>query len=234
MTRNPRWLYFVLIPAAVAGITVTGWSEAAAETYLAGEMGLTVPQSLRHVEGTTGAAAGAKITDEDLNNSILLGGKLGYFFDRIPWLGFELEGFGTTPHIEQQQRLATFPNGRTLGLAHRGSELRVLTWATNLVARTQWGLFTPYAGIGPAAFVARRKDPQTESSDTSTTVGLNTQVGLSFQLSRAFSVFGEWKYNHTRMHFDQAQTVPGGPVLQGFKGTYTAHLFVVGLTYHFK
>lgn len=209
-------------------------TDAMAESYVAGEVGLTVPQSLHNVQQTTGADAGAKISDEDLKDSVMIGGKLGYVFDRLPWLGLELEGFGTTPNIEQQKRVATLSNGTRVGLARRGSELRVLTWATNLVARGQWDRFTPYVGIGPAAFVARRKDPQLESSETSTTVGLNTQVGLGIQLTRAISVFGEWKYNYTRMNFDQAQTVPGGPTLQGFKATYTAHLFVIGLAYHFK
>lgn len=31
-----------------------------------------------------------------------------------------------------------------------------------------------------------------------------------------------------------AQTILGGPMLQGFKGTYSANLFIVGLAYHFK
>ena len=217
----------------VSSMTVSWERPAVAETYVAGEVGLTVPQSLHHVQATSGAASGAKITNETLKDSLILGGKLGYWFDQVPWLGLELEGFGTTPHIEQQRRLATFSNGRTLSLGTRGSELRVLTWATNLVARAQWDRVSPYVAIGPAAFIARRKDPQTESSDTSTTVGLNTQVGLGVHLTKAISLFGEWKYNYTRMHFDQAQTVPGGPVLQGFNGTYSAHLFVLGLAYHF-
>lgn len=204
-----------------------------AETYLAGEVGLTVPQSLQNVQVTTGANAGATVTDDNLKNSAMVGGKLGYVFDRVSWLGVELEGFGTTPNFEQQRRVATLPNGTTAGLARRGGDLRVLTWATNVVARVQWDRLTPYVGIGPAVFIARRKDSVTDTSDTSTSVGLNTQVGLAIQVTRAISLFGEWKYNYSRFQFDQAQNSQGTQVLQGFKGTYTAHLFVVGLAYHF-
>ncbi len=205
-----------------------------AETYLAGEVGLTVPQSLENIRVTTGNFPGAKVTADDLKNSAMLGGKLGYFFDRVPWLGVELEGFGTTPHFEQQHRVATLPNGTTVQLGQRGGNLRVLTWASNVVARAQWERLTPYVGIGPAVFIARRKDPQTENSDNSTTVGLNTQVGLGLQVTRAISVFGEWKYNYSRFRFDQTQSLQGNQVLQGFEGTYTAHLFVFGLAYHFN
>jgi outer membrane protein with beta-barrel domain len=205
-----------------------------AETYLAGEAGLTVPQSLQNIRVTSGPNSGAKATADDLKNSAVLGGKLGYFFERIPWLGLELEGFGTTPHFEQQSRVATLPNGATVAQAQRGANLRVLTWATNVVARAQWDRLTPYVAIGPGVFVARRKTPQTDNADTSTTLGLNTQVGLGFQLTRAFALFGEWKYNYSHFHFDQVQNPQGSQVMQAFRGTYTAHLFVFGVAYHFN
>ena len=224
----------LLIVGVLFSFLLEGASVVSAETYLAGEAGLTVPQSLENIRVTTGAASGATATADDLKNSVVLGGKLGYFFQSVPWLGVELEGFGTTPHFEQQHRVATLPNGTTLPLASRGEELRVLTWASNVIVRAQWDRLTPYIGIGPAAFIARRKDPRTENSDTSITLGLNTQVGLGYQVTRAISVFAEWKFDYSRFNFDQVQSLQGPQVLQGFKGTYSAHLFVFGLAYHFN
>ncbi len=228
------WGRVLLIVGGLLFVLLGGGAGVYAETYLAGEVGLTVPQSLQDIRVTSGAASGAKVTADDLKNSVILGGKLGYFFQEVPWLGLELEGYGTTPHFEQQSRLATLPNGATLSQAQRGANLRVLTWATNVVARAQWGRVTPYVGIGPAAFIARRKNPQTDNSDTSSTLGLNTQVGVGVQLTRAVSLFGEWKYNYSHLHFDQVQSLQSTQVLQAFHGTYTAHLFVFGLAYHFN
>lgn len=42
------------------------------------------------------------------------------------------------------------------------------------------------------------------------------------------AVFGEWKFNYTRLDFDE--TLPSA---LGFKGTYQAHHLVFGVGYHF-
>lgn len=48
-----------------------------AETYLAGEAGLTVPQSLQNIRVTSGPNSGAKATADDLKNSVVLGASWG-------------------------------------------------------------------------------------------------------------------------------------------------------------
>jgi len=78
---------------------------AVAESYVVGEVGLTVPQSLHNVRQTTGAEAGANITDEDLKDSVMIGGKLGYFFDRLPWLG--LYSFSSFPVLFLEVKLTS-------------------------------------------------------------------------------------------------------------------------------
>jgi hypothetical protein len=97
------------------------------ELYVAGFGGYTLGHSFSNVDGT-GALAATGIESLDLANSAVYGMKVGYFLPthRLNWLGFELEGFSSTPHLEQQ-------NGFI------GSNLRVSTVAMNVIARKRLG-----------------------------------------------------------------------------------------------
>ena len=100
------------------------------ETYVAGFGGFTLGHSFSNVDGT-GLIAGETLAGAesfDLANSVIYGMKAGYFLPtrQLNWLGFELEAFNTTPHLEQQ--------ASTLGPIP-GSHLRVTTVALNVIAR---------------------------------------------------------------------------------------------------
>lgn len=96
------------------------------ELYAAGFGGFTLGHSFSDTDGR-GTLAGQNIDSFDLANSVIYGMKLGYFHPgRLNWLGLEVEGFNTTPHLEQQ---GAFP----------GSYLRVATLAFNVVARKRLG-----------------------------------------------------------------------------------------------
>jgi hypothetical protein len=96
------------------------------ELYVAGFGGFTLGHSFSNVEGR-GTLATQNVGGFDLANSVVYGMKIGYFHPgRLNWLGLEMEGFNTTPHLEQN---ANFP----------GSNLRVTTLAFNVIARKRLG-----------------------------------------------------------------------------------------------
>jgi hypothetical protein len=96
------------------------------ELYVAGFGGFTLGHSFSNVEGR-GTLATQNIGSFDLANSVVYGMKIGYYHPgRLNWLGLEMEGFNTTPHLEQN---ANFP----------GSNLRVTTLAFNVIARKRLG-----------------------------------------------------------------------------------------------
>ena len=98
-------------------------SQAYAETYVGGQLGLTFPgNGLSNSDLTSTSApfngppsgtitfpSGTTVSDQSLKNSLLLGAKIGHYFSRAQWFGLEAEMFYTTPHIKQQD--ITFRSG---------------------------------------------------------------------------------------------------------------------------
>lgn len=204
---------------------------APAEMYIAGQAGATLPNAFSDVKlSGSNYPQGGTMTDTPLKSSVMYGGKLGYYFESLKWLGIETEVFTATPHAKQYMATATVPAGSAT-FVQPGGSVRATTWAFNLLVRHQMGNFEPYAGIGPGIFFASYGAPNgaggmSNASDTS--IGLNTQLGLRYRLTDHVALFGEWKYNSASMKFDRA-TLPGTNI----EGQYSAHILAVGLGYHF-
>jgi opacity protein-like surface antigen len=197
--------------------------------YVAGQMGVSIPNSFSNVEGV-GSLTGVKTSDLSLQNSLMYGAKLGYYFDSIKWLGVETEVFNSTPHLKQQNATVSFGGASATG-TFPGQSVRVLNWAPiNIVVRHQMGQFEPYAGIGMGVFFANLKDGASGESSSSTNVGLNTQLGLRYLVTKNLSVFGEWKYNRASFNFSESSPTQA---TGGFKGDYSANILAFGVGYHF-
>jgi hypothetical protein len=224
------------------------------ELYVAGFGGFTLGHSFSNTEGR-GTLAGQAFDSFDLANSVIYGMKIGYFHPgRLNWLGLEVEGFNTTPHLQQQTNVP-------------GTYLRVSTLAFNVIARKRLGCRaderdsydrtrrttthdkdgrpyydederTPteenarcplqvYAGVGPAIFFAETSNQFGRSGDNGE-VGVNALAGLKYFVHRNISVFGEYKFNYAGFDFSQLQGTTAG-----VQGNYKASHFVGGLAIHF-
>jgi hypothetical protein len=225
------------------------------EVYVSGFGGFTWGHYLSDVEGR-GSLNGQQFGGRDLANSGVYGAKIGYFHPgRLNWLGLEVEGFNSTPHIEQQQG----------GLP--GTHLRVTVLAFNAIARTRVGCrkrddvrhrddvrletdgtvrgsdhdriaWSPldenlrcplqlYAGAGPGIFFAETSNQFGNSTDNGR-IGLNALAGAKYFMTRNLAVYAEYKFNYAKFDFTQIQ---GGPA--GLTGNYLASHVVGGLAYHF-
>jgi opacity protein-like surface antigen len=231
-----------------------------AETYVAGEFGVTLPSigkgltnqeltstSVSTSAGTATFPSGTEVSDQSLKSSFLFGGKVGHFFSRYKWLGIEAEVFHTTPHIKQQQITLTSPTSVTFTPSgggppvsagnqfstdgqFPGAHFRVITLAPlNFVFRYPGNRLQPYVAVGPGIFFGRISTavPSGPDSQSSTTIGLNTQAGLRYFMTRHVSMFGEWKYNYARFNFKENDN------FFGVKSTYSMNHFAFGLAYHF-
>lgn len=226
-------LVALLIPIALFA------PQAYAETYVAGQFGVTLPSiggGLSNNDLTGVFIPGATVSDQALTSSILYGAKVGHYFKAVPWLGLEGEIFNTTPHIKQQTLEFFTPSGASVGSASvAGANFRVLTLAPlNVTFRYHKTRLQPYIAIGPGIFFARLKDPALPSDNTQsdTAFGLNAQAGLRYYITRHFTVFAEGKFNHARFNF--SETPPGINFnLFGFDSTYNMFHVAFGMSYNF-
>ena len=196
-----------------------------AEVYVAGQIGVHMPNDASNVKwGGLGANVGGN--DLALQNSLMYGAKLGYYFDRAKFgrfnLGVETEMFIATPHLKQQEATIGGNTGTLSGFTNR-----IVTWAPVVVlVRYQAGAFEPYAGLGPALFFSNLATGG--YSDTNTHVGLNTQVGIRYRVTQSFSLFTEWKYNHAHI---EHLNLGGSPLSLNFD--YNVHIAAGGIAWHF-
>jgi len=231
--RASRW---IAVGAMVLGIFSA--IPVQAESYIAGQIGYTLApdaQDVKTVDSVPfGIPNGTAVSNVNLNNSLMYGMKLGHYFASTPWLGVELEGFMTTPRVPQQQLTLNVPGAGAISVDQPGANNRLIVVSPNLVARYQAGAFEPYVGVGPGVFfLHQQRDPAgpgiAEYDQSSTRVGLNTQVGLRYRLTEQVSAFGEWKYNYAQFNLSGQEAGP----YYGFQSTVQLHHFVFGVGYHF-
>ena len=218
---------------------------AQAEMYIAGHVGVTVPGDTTQgqlngtgdpVFGDPSRSLTTSLSDLNLETSLIYGGKVGYYFEKAKALGFEVEGFNTTPNVKQQTAQLIQPGQDPVPI-DVSARLRVTTMAVNMVVRYPGKKLQPYAGAGIGVFWAHFTTPV--DSDTSTKPGFNALAGLRYLLTEHIAVFGEWKYQHAVFNFNtqmfSSATLPIGQLnsLTGVKFHYSANMFTFGLSYHF-
>jgi len=221
---------------------LVGVPTAYSEMYIGGQIGTSViGNSLTDVELNDFSPPGT-MSDRELSRSILLGGKVGYYFSGIRWFGLETEVFYTTPHIKQQNTQITVQpgsilqgfgpvNGVMVEGVLSGDHFRVITWApVNLMFRYHKTRLQPYVGIGLGLFFARVHTSLAgfEGSQSDITVGLNAKAGLEYYITKNISAFGEWKYNRASFSFDSNSSGAFG-----FDADYNVHFVAMGLNFHF-
>lgn len=184
-------------------------ASATAESYVAGQFGVSVHGTYKDPDNV--------VSDLALKESWAYGAKLGHYLDNLKYFGVETEAYSLTPQIKQQ---TVTINGVPAGTLS-GSHLRVTTWAANVVYRYPGEILQPYAGVGIGVFVAQASNAA--ESDTSLSPGLNVQAGLRVMVFKQVAVFGEYKFNWTRLNFKDSDE----------SAQYKASLFVFGAGYHF-
>ena len=246
MNQIQRAVQSLAFSTILLGIAATTHVSATyAETYIAGQFGVTLPSVLptSFDNGLTNADAtgtlgqilrGGAVSDQSLQRSILYGGKIGHYFRAIPWFGIEAEIYNTTPHIKQQALTFNGPSGQVGPADFAGLNFRVLTVAPfNIMFRYHKSKLQPYIGIGPGIFFARIHDPSLTSgnSQSSVGIGINALLGLRYYITRHVSLFGEGKFNYVRFSFDE--TPSGAFNLFGFDADYRIFHAAGGLSVHF-
>src|SRR6476620_6645151 len=188
-----------------------------------------------------------------LNDSGIYGLKIGHFLpDRLNWLGFEIEGFNTSPNMK--------PSTGPGGIPVPGASLRVTTVAFNAIIRGKFACgpsrnapsrrttteshrtttdvsvheedtfcpLQPYVGAGLGLFFAHTNGIGGANSSSDNAVpGFNGLAGVRYFFSEHVAMFGEYKYNRATFNFDTVNAAGG------LRGDYSVHNIVGGLSFHF-
>ena len=165
-----------------------------------------------------------------MHDSVVYGGKVGYYFSSVKWLGVETEVFNTTPNDKQQTFTISGPPafGPPFTIPNSpGASVNILTWATNVVVRYPGKQFQPYAGVGLGVFFARTKfsGPGGGTDSDNAVPGLNVLAGLRYFPMKHLAFFTEYKYTRATFEF------PNPAIASKFD--YSANHFLVGVSYHF-
>ena len=226
------------IAALIVGLTVSVFClsvtdrSALAESYVAGQLGLTFPQALKNGDVTQDGFGSLSLSDQELKNSIMVGAKLGHYFSRMRWLGIETGLSFANPHLKQGN--VTFTSGSGSATVFLpGVYQRMIIWdmATLMVRYPRYRL-QPYAGVGPALFFGHLQGPTDAPGQSATNIGLNVEGGARYYMTRRWALFGELQYHLARMSYSSNDNNPAADPF-AFRATYSALTFSVGLSYQF-
>ena len=199
-----------------------------AETYVAGQFGVSFPKNLSDVNITSAGFTAIGISDIALDDSFIYGLKVGHYFRSLTWLGLESDVLVTHPNIKQQNLTFTGPGGSFALPDVAGFNFRVVTFSPiTILFRYPGKRLQPYAGAGLSISIGRLRDKLSGDSQTSTKLGFNTQAGLRLYLVRHWAIFAEGKYSGLiRFQFKETAN------LDGFDADYSAFNIVGGIGYH--
>ncbi|MDH3602183.1 MAG: porin family protein [Candidatus Tectomicrobia bacterium] len=169
----------------------------------------------------------------DTDDSLIVGGRLGYWFGFFPWIGlaldvsyFEMEG--DPPSSFGDEQLPTIDN---LGKAN----FEILPISALVMLRlprlvSPLALLTrlnPYAAIGPAVFLTRVDFEGFEAAGTA--LGLDIRVGFRWEFLPVFGVFAEYRY--TRVEDDFQDSLRDFPA--SLDVNFTTHHVLGGISLRF-
>ncbi len=130
-------------------------------------------------------------TDAGLTGGV----KVGYFFDRVPYLGLEGEG-SLASNYRPQQQVALKPTlSQSSAITQEQGNL-IWTMAFHIMGRygflpdkeVPFGRLQPYIGIGPGVGVLYFQN------DSAKNFGLDTEAGLRYMFTHNIGAFVEFKY----------------------------------------
>jgi opacity protein-like surface antigen len=174
--------------------------------------------------------------------SAAYGGRIGYWFDHFPALGFAADATRFNREVRRQttdvlvagQLFGTFdttgPDFKTTAV----SPLLMLRWPLGADAEHRRGVVQPYLLAGPSLFVTRLSHLLgTSGHDTARTIGATAGTGVAIPLTSWLSVFAEYRFTRESPTFSVTLPFLIGAKSADVDTTLNAHhlLFGVGLRF---
>ena len=219
--RKTSFLLFCLVVLGLVGRAMPVSAEWFADLYI----GPAFTQS--------DTAAGIKYRFDNVFSG---GGRAGYYFESIPWLGLGFDvshyqpdgkasGFNFDDGIHGiTGRIVRQPDGKASGL---NFDARITALSFDAMLRLPLltskefpaGQLQPYATVGPGVYFTDAKGGGLSASDT--TAGVKAGLGAVWMLHPLVGLMAEYRFSHTR---------PGS---QGVHVDVNTHRLQFGLTFRF-
>lgn len=232
-----------VLALAAGAVLLTGPAPASAEfqldVYAGGALTQNVDLSFTGLGGN-GSTGGMNV-----GNTFAFGGRVGYWFDSLPWLGFAVDAFQFSPTIPSQSVLGSFAGlGGVSGQA-QSLNLTIQAVSFELKARLPLlkggaypqGRLQPYVLAGPAIFFAELADTSNfvvnNQSNSDTEVGVKAGAGVAFQIIPQIAVFGEYRFTHFSPSWNFTNSLTNPSSSFGVSTTINTSQFVIGLSFRF-
>lgn len=181
----------------------------------------------------------------NVKNTFAFGGRVGYWFDSLPWLGFAVDAFQFSPTIPSQSVSGSFAG--LGGVSGQAQSLSLIIQAVSFELKARLplmkdgayprGRLQPYVLAGPAIFFAELNDTNNfvvnNQSNSDTEVGFKAGAGVSFQIIPQIAAFTEYRYTHFSPSWNFTNSLTNPSSSFGVSTTLDTHQFVIGLSFTF-
>jgi opacity protein-like surface antigen len=239
----------VVVCAAVALSAGTASGEWFADLFVGG----TFTENSDPVATTSVGGVSTKITTFDIHHddSIVFGGRFGYWIDPLPYLGVGLDVSHFDADVSRQSRTVVFnpdlfggsgsrvpANPAEIGITVISLDL-MLRWPLLASPAFPRGQLQPYLAAGPALFIARVEDQGNlgtgTQSDTDTAIGLKVAGGVTWLFTKNIGVFAEYRFTRfdPESKFRSVDPFTGAPGTTTINSTLSTHHVVAGVTFRY-
>jgi opacity protein-like surface antigen len=175
-----------------------------------------------------GSSSQSHTEKADLDSSFTMGGRLGYWSEKLPWLGVSLD----LSYFKAEGEKAEFD---VVPL----SLLLMLRWPLFKSENFPKGKLQPYAGVGPGfcftdSRVNFRPTLQDRVSGPSGEIGFDVRAGLAWQFHKHWAIFGEYRYTDVKIDLKQEDyfaIISGSE--ESIKTDLKTNHYLMGISYRF-
>ena len=202
------------------------YSSAVAEWYVGGAVGVAMPQDVDDLSASSGGYS-LGISEFSPDSSFTGGVKVGYFFEKTPYLGVEINWSISEPDTDKETVFATITgtptgayagqtSGDFLGAVDVASlssfSFLAMLRATDEDAKAKYNGIQPYLGLGitvstldvnsVTAYTTAGALIGTGTGDSTTDVGFALSAGLNYTVSDNIKVYSEYGFETVDYEFD--------------------------------
>lgn len=186
--------------------------------------------------------------------AFLVGGKIGYWFDKVPIIGYQLPNFMKYFGLEldisyhglrwPNQRVTVQPTNRTFDLQMNGDAISICFLFMGRYGFlpdkvVPFGRLQPYIGLGPMVVISTHSLNQgIDYKSTEGDLGFALETGLRYFFAKKFSGNVALRYRYVKAHMDaDSAYVFDISTFHRYVPMHTRYNFIdfiVGVAYHFK